>query len=44
MYAGLANVIITLVFLYISAALLILGGEINQSLISLARRRRDEGS
>jgi membrane protein len=44
MYAGLANVIITLVFLYISAALLILGGEINQSLISLARRQREEGS
>ena len=41
MYAGLANVIITLVFLYISAALLILGGEINQSLISLARRQRE---
>lgn len=41
MYAGLANVIITLVFLYISAALLILGGEINQSLISLSRRAQE---
>ncbi len=38
MYAGLANVIIALVFLYISAVLFILGGEINQSLIS---RRKD---
>jgi membrane protein len=41
MYAGLANVIITLVFMYISAALLILGGEINQSLISLSQKSRD---
>ena len=38
MYAGLSNVIIALLFLYISAAVLILGGEINQVLI--ARRTR----
>ena len=38
MYAGLSNVIIALLFLYISAAVLILGGEINQVLI--ARRYR----
>ena len=39
MYAGLGNIIITLVFLYISAALLLLGGEINQSLIVQRRLR-----
>jgi membrane protein len=38
MYAGLANVIIALIFLYISAALFILGGEINQSLISQRKK------
>ena len=32
-YAGIANAIIALIFLYISAALLILGGEVNQALI-----------
>ncbi len=33
LYAGIANAIIALIFLYISAVLLILGGEINQALI-----------
>jgi len=37
MYAGLAGIIIALIFLYLSGALLIWGGEINQVLI--ARRR-----
>jgi membrane protein len=32
-YAGIANVIIALIFLYISALVMILGGEINQALI-----------
>ncbi len=34
MYAGLGNVVIALVFVYISAVLVILGGEINQSLMA----------
>ena len=34
MYAGLGNVVIALIFLYISALVIILGGEINQALIS----------
>ena len=38
MYAGLGNVVIALIFLYISALVIILGGEINQALIA---RRRD---
>jgi len=37
-YAGIANVIIALIFLYITAVLWILGGEVNQALI--ARRQR----
>ncbi len=37
-YAGIANAIIALIFLYITALLLILGGEVNQALIN---RRRD---
>ena len=32
-YAGIANVIIALIYLYITAAILILGGEVNQALI-----------
>ncbi len=39
MYAGLGNVVIALIFLYISALVIILGGEINQALIA---RRRDK--
>ncbi|MGI9463753.1 MAG: YihY/virulence factor BrkB family protein [Aestuariivirgaceae bacterium] len=39
-YAGIANAIIALIFLYITAALLILGGEVNQALIV---RRQKEG-
>ena len=38
MYAGLGNVVIALIFLYISALVIILGGEINQALIA---RKRD---
>ena len=38
MYAGLGNVVIALIFLYISALVVILGGEINQALIA---RKRD---
>ena len=34
MYAGLGNVVIALIFLYISALVIILGGEINQALIA----------
>ncbi len=41
MYAGLANVIIALIFLYITALIMILGGEINQSLIRLRREGRN---
>lgn len=41
MYAGLANVIIALIFMYISALFLILGGAINQALIT-ARERASE--
>ena len=37
MYAGLTGIIIALIFLYLSGALLIWDGEINQVLI--ARRR-----
>lgn len=37
-YAGIANAIIALIFLYITAVLLILGGEVNQALI--ARRQK----
>ncbi len=37
-YAGIANAIIALIFLYITAVLWILGGEINQALI--ARRQK----
>jgi membrane protein len=38
-YAGVANVIIALIFLYITALLTILGGEINQSLIAHRERQ-----
>ncbi len=41
-YAGIANVIIALIFLYISALLMILGGEINQALLVLRDRREAE--
>jgi uncharacterized BrkB/YihY/UPF0761 family membrane protein len=37
MYAGLTGIIIALIFLYLSGALLIWGGQINQAII--ARRR-----
>ena len=47
MYAGLGNVVIALVFVYISAVLVILGGEINQSLMarkaSLEDKRENKG-
>ncbi|MCF6237234.1 MAG: YihY/virulence factor BrkB family protein [Candidatus Marinimicrobia bacterium] len=33
MYAGLGNIVIALVFVYISALVVILGGEINQALL-----------
>ena len=39
MYAGLGNVVIALIFIYISALLIILGGEINQALIARNRER-----
>lgn len=39
MYAGLTGIIIALIFLYLSGALLIWGGEINQALI--ARKKAD---
>lgn len=39
MYAGLGNVVIALIFLYISALVIILGGEINQALIARERDR-----
>jgi len=42
MYAGLGNVVIALIFLYISALVIILGGEINQSLIALNRDRKSD--
>ena len=38
MYAGLGNVVIALIFIYISALVIILGGEVNQALI--ARRTK----
>ncbi|MGI9463303.1 MAG: YihY/virulence factor BrkB family protein [Aestuariivirgaceae bacterium] len=38
-YAGIANAIIALIFLYITAVLLILGGEVNQALIVMHRDR-----
>ena len=41
-YAGVANVIIALIFLYITALLTILGGEINQALLVLRDRRQAE--
>ncbi|NNE24865.1 MAG: YihY/virulence factor BrkB family protein [Rhizobiales bacterium] len=37
-YAGIANAIIALIFLYITAVLWILGGEINQALIAMRQR------
>ena len=40
MYAGLGNVVIALIFLYISALVIILGGEINQALITLKRKEK----
>ena len=40
-YAGIANAIIALIFLYITALLLILGGEVNQALI--VRRQQSGG-
>ncbi|HHI82632.1 MAG TPA: YihY/virulence factor BrkB family protein [Rhizobiales bacterium] len=40
MYAGLGNVVIALIFIYISALVIILGGEINQALI--ARKEKEE--
>jgi len=42
MYAGLASVIIALVFLYFLAAIFVLGGELNAAIIK-ARRPRDGG-
>jgi membrane protein len=39
MYAGLTGIIIALIFLYLSGALLIWGGEINQVLIARRRSR-----
>lgn len=39
-YAGIANVIIALIFLYISALVMILGGEVNQALIVHRERRK----
>jgi membrane protein len=41
-YAGLASVIIALVFLYFLAAIFVLGGELNAAIIK-ARRSRDGG-
>jgi len=42
MYAGLGNVVIALIFLYISALVILLGGEINQALITRKRIRLQE--
>jgi membrane protein len=39
MYAGLGNVVIALIFLNISALVIILGGEINQALIALKQKQ-----
>ncbi len=39
-YAGLAGVIIALMFIYLSGAVLIFGGEINQTYIAFKLRRR----
>jgi len=41
MYAGLGNVVIALIFLYISALVIILGGEINQALIAAGSGAKD---
>jgi membrane protein len=40
-YAGLASVMIALVFLYMVAAIFIFGGELNQALSRAAKRRAD---
>jgi len=42
MYAGLGSVVIALLFVYISAALIILGGEINEVLIERKMGRQDQ--
>lgn len=43
-YAGVANVIIALIFLYITALLTLLGGEINQALIVHRNRQADSAA
>ena len=40
-YAGLASVMIALVFLYMVAAIFIFGGELNEALCRAAKRRAD---
>jgi len=42
MYQGLTGIIIALIFLYLSGALLISGGEINQVLLARAKERKVE--
>ncbi len=43
-YAGVANVMIALIFLYISAVVMILGGELNQAIISFKAGKRKNSS
>ncbi|MCF6219883.1 MAG: YihY/virulence factor BrkB family protein [Robiginitomaculum sp.] len=43
MYAGLGSVVIALLFVYISAALVILGGEFNEVLIERKSKKQNKG-